>query len=41
MGAIIGADADHDVRDPWHDYLIDHLARGQAMLVALRGEVHQ
>ena len=41
IGAVIGADEDHDVRDPWHDYLIDHLVRGQAMLEALRSEVHQ
>jgi tetratricopeptide (TPR) repeat protein len=35
------AATDHDVRDPWNDYLIDHLARGEAVLVALRAEVQQ
>jgi tetratricopeptide (TPR) repeat protein len=39
--SVLAAGADRDVRDPWNDYLIDHLARGEALLVALRGEARQ
>ena len=39
--SVMAATTDRDVRDPWNDYLIDHLARGEALLVALRHEVRR